>query len=90
MKGLLSFCVVVLTVAGTARAQAPDRQSLAYREAYAYGCLNGRVDAARPGTGLSPLDPVRYARDPNYRQGWDTGYGTCYEQEYRTPKMQRH
>jgi len=61
-----------------------------YRAAYANACINGYIDAGRPGVAYADLDPARYASDPRYRQGWDDGYSTCYDREYRTPKMQRH
>ena len=65
----------------------PDpARSQEYRLAFMAGCDCGFTDAGRDGfQNAYQLDEKRFQSDPEYRNGWQDGYGACFAEQRRTP-----
>ena len=73
---------------GLVNPQIPPPGSPAFADGYVHGCYSGFTDAGRDGYQQDyRKDTVRYAREPDYKQGWDQGYAACFEEEKRHPKV---
>jgi hypothetical protein len=60
--------------------------SAAFKDGYAAGCAVGIRDADHPGDRLqagatSGAGSERYAKDLEFKRGWDKGYFACYDDE---------
>ena len=51
-------------------------------EAYWNGCRAGRADTGGTISTYAAKDDPRYSTDASYRQAWDTGYATCFNQKF--------
>ena len=81
--GLVCACTT-----GLVNPQVPPPGSPIFQDGYLNGCTSGFSDAGRDGYETDYFrDDVRYASEGDYRKGWDDGYGACFEEEKRTPKM---
>jgi hypothetical protein len=63
----------------------PDERPPTYADGYRDGCESAKHAAGWPLT-LHGRDNSRYENDPQYRQGYDSGYNNC-EIEYRRPRI---
>lgn len=83
--------IIVVSVAFIGCSPQTPTGSGAFRVGYSQGCVTGYSDAYRPSyaevSSVVQKNAERYERDVDYRNGWDTGYKACYEQEYRSPTM---
>jgi len=70
--------------------QIPPPGSPAFQDGYLDGCPSGFDDANREGyeTAYRKAD-TRYAREPDYKSGWDRGYAACFAEQERRPKLTR-
>ena len=81
--GLLVACA-----SGLVNPQIPPPGTPAFEEGYVDGCYSGFTDAGRDGYEQAyRKDTVRYAREPDYKKGWDQAYQACFEEEKRHPKV---
>jgi hypothetical protein len=51
-------------------------------EAYWNGCRAGRADTGGTISTYAANDDPRYSTDASYRQAWDGGYATCFNQKF--------
>ena len=51
-------------------------------EAYWNGCRAGRADTGGTISTYAAKDDPRYSTDASYRQAWDDGYATCFNQKF--------
>jgi hypothetical protein len=51
-------------------------------EAYWNGCRAGRADTGGTISNYAAKDDPRYSTDASYRQAWDAGYATCFNQKF--------
>ena len=66
----------------------PPGSSPAFEDGYIDGCLTGFSDAGRDGYELSgQKDARRFVDDAEYRGGFQQGYGACFEEEKRHPRI---
>jgi hypothetical protein len=77
---LTRVLAATLTFLLTACAAAGDETSPSYSAGFADGCAT----ASAEGTTTAPRQPQRdqtlYAKDPDYRAGWISGFATCRTQ----------
>jgi hypothetical protein len=51
-------------------------------EAYWNGCRAGRADTGGTISTYAAKDDPRYSTDASYRQAWDVGYATCFNEKF--------
>ena len=65
----------------------PPAGNAAFKQGYTVGCAIGVQDADNPGQRLGAAqggkagDAERYAKDLDFKKGWDQGYFACYDDE---------
>jgi hypothetical protein len=65
----------------------PPAGSAAFKQGYTAGCAIGVQDADNPGQRLGAAqggkagEAERYAKDLDFKKGWDQGYFACYDDE---------
>ncbi len=64
-----------------------QKHSPAFSQGYHSGCENGRESARNSFIERKP--PERYFSDSEYKDGWDEGYESCYEDEEFEQQMSR-
>ncbi|HLI10641.1 MAG TPA: hypothetical protein VKY65_03500 [Alphaproteobacteria bacterium] len=69
----------------------PPGSNEAVKDGYLAGCDAGTAAAARSSSAIlanagvdKKTDERRYARDIDYKRGWDQGYFACYDAEKHT------
>lgn len=73
---------------GMVNPQIPPPGSLAFSGGYLDGCRSGFKDANRDGYEQAyRKDEGRYARESDYKSGWDEAHAACFEEEKRHPKV---
>lgn len=84
------MAAVLLTAceSGLVNPQVPPPGSPAFSDGYVDGCPSGFRDANRDGYELAYRKAdTRYAREPDYKSGWDKGYAACFAEQERRPKL---
>jgi hypothetical protein len=51
-------------------------------QAYWSGCRAGREDTGGTISSYAAKDDPHYSTDASYRQAWDGGYATCFNQKF--------
>ncbi len=94
MKTVKSVLAVVSAVSLTvffggcpSRESYLQKHSPAFVQGYRSGCENGRESARNSFIERKP--PERYFSDSEYKEGWDEGYESCYEDEEFEQQMSR-